>query len=253
MRLTRAWIVIVLLAASSTVLTNCTKLNLGGSGILPPPQSASPSPSPSTSPTGSPVPCGAQDPSSSANNVIVGMSTSITVATAPGIGLVGGYAVADATGTFPNVGGVISQWVDGSGDTVPITSQDTLQFANLDSTPINHSAVFLSNSAFPNPHVFPSPDATPTGSAIAPKMNWSTGIVPPFAETQQNPCFSQVFTLSAGTYYFGDIDYYESSNMRDILIVGTPSPALKDRRGLRSRIPTIRHSPARSAHDRILR
>jgi hypothetical protein len=40
-------------------------------------------------------------------------------------------------------------------------------------------------------------------------------------------CYSQTFTLAAGTYHFGDLDYYNLSNFRDVLIVATPTPAPK--------------------------
>jgi hypothetical protein len=32
-------------------------------------------------------------------------------------------------------------------------------------------------------------------------------------------CFSQTFTLTVGTFYFGDYDYYNLTNMRDVLVV----------------------------------
>jgi hypothetical protein len=37
---------------------------------------------------------------------------------------------------------------------------------------------------------------------------WSTGRVPPNTTGQ---CYSQVFTLKTGVYYFGDLDYYNTA------------------------------------------
>jgi hypothetical protein len=51
---------------------------------------------------------------------------------------------------------------------------------------------------------------------------WSTGRL---ASPVSEQCYSQTFTLSPGVYYFGDLDYYNLSNFRDVLIVATPPPA----------------------------
>jgi len=155
------------------------------------------------------------------------MSSAITSTSVPNIGTIAGYAVPDSTGTFPNVAEVINQFVDANGNIVPITTQNTLQFANLDAAPINHSAVGLPGKNFPKPVNFPSPLASPTSSTIGPDVQWSTGQVPPFEDTQQAPCFSQTFTLKVGTYYFGDLSYYNSANVQDVVVVGTPTPSPK--------------------------
>ena len=44
-------------------------------------------------------------------------------------------------------------------------------------------------------------------------------------------CYSQTFSLTAaGSYYFGDYDYYNLSNVRDVLIVATPGAAVRAHR-----------------------
>jgi len=88
---------------------------------------------------------------------------------------------------------------------------------------ILHSAVGLP-TPLPTPgYVFPAAAASPVGSAISNSGLWSTGRVQPL-------CFSQSFSLTAGTYYFGDIDYYGSINMRDVLVVTTSVPPASERR-----------------------
>jgi hypothetical protein len=82
------------------------------------------------------------------------------------------------------------------------------------------------------PYTFPSAAASPVATAVSTGSLWSTGRVD--APTYQQ-CYSQAFTLAAGTYYFGDLDYYNLSNFRDVLIVATPTPAPKVRHAMRAR------------------
>ncbi|MGA8474902.1 MAG: hypothetical protein WB681_07510 [Candidatus Cybelea sp.] len=57
---------------------------------------------------------------------------------------------------------------------------------------------------------------------------WSTGRIEAPVSQQ---CYSQTFTLTPGIYYFGDLDYYNLSNFRDVLIVATPPPTRTERKG----------------------
>ena len=187
----------------------CASLNLGGDGPAPTPTSSG-----STPPT--PGVCGT--PSTSANLVVVAMGNNIGPSSVSKYGTINGYAVVD-NGSFPGHAMLISQWLN-QGVLAPITSKNVLQFTNVDSGGALHSAVGFKGNAFPpTPYTFPSAAASPTATAVSTSSLWSTGRVETAASQQ---CYSQTFTLSAGTYYFGDLDYYNLSNFRDVLIVATP-------------------------------
>jgi hypothetical protein len=168
-----------------------------------------PGATPSGNPTGSPTPVASCAPQATGQAVFVAMSVLAVATTDPTYGLINGYAPIDDTGFYNDIATVIMA-----------NPTDVLQFENADDlTPVTivHSAVGLPQP-FPTPgYVFPSPAASPEGSAITNSSLWSTGRVQPI-------CFSQPFTLTTGTYYFGDIDYYGSINMRDVLVV-SPSVA----------------------------
>jgi hypothetical protein len=149
---------------------------------------------------------------------VVAVGNNIGPATVPKYGTINGYAVVES-GSFPGHATLINQWLNG-GALAPITSKNVLQFTNVDSGGALHSAVGFKGSSFPPvPHTFPSAAASPTATAVSTSSLWSTGRIeaPP---SQQ--CYSQTFTLSPGVYYFGDLDYYNLSNFRDVLIVATP-------------------------------
>jgi hypothetical protein len=212
--LTRYWIVVTLVAA----FAGCAKLNLGGNGDGPlPAPSTSPSSSPSTPPT--PTICGT--PSANANLVVVAVGNDVGPTSAPKYGTINGYAVVES-GSFSGRAMLINQWLN-QGVVSPITSKNVLQFTNIDSGGVPHSAVGFKGSSFPPvPYTFPSAAASPAATAASTSSLWSTGrIAAPVSEQ----CYSQTFTLSAGVYYFGDLDYYNLSNFRDVLIVATPPPA----------------------------
>jgi hypothetical protein len=216
--MSRALMAFVMVAASSVLLTDCTKLNVGGSGALPPP-SASPSPSPS----GSPAPCATMNPTP--NDVVVGMYLDFAPASPAPYGSIAGYAVIDLTGSSapPTTAEIINTTISGA----PITSSNVLQFFNLEpeGSSVVHSAVGFPSATFPQtPYTFPSPDASPTADAIVGGKPWSTGLI--FSPATGVGCFSQTFTLTPGTYHFGDFTYY-NSGMRDVLVVGTPVPDLR--------------------------
>lgn len=208
------------MGAAVCAIAGCHMLNLAPGPPLTPSPSASASPTPGACQTQSPV----------ASLVIVDMANAISPTTAPTYGPIGGYAPLNlSTKQFPNVAAVINQYVNSAGKTVPITSQNVLQFANVENAyaGVNHSAVGFKGEHFPTqPYPFPTAAPRPTASAISATTFWSTGRVADNVSSSGGPCFSQVFTLKPGVYYFGDYDYYNvtTTTFRDVLVVGTPSP-----------------------------
>lgn len=208
MRLSRCWIAISLLAAA----VSCTKLDLSGNG---------PVPTPSSSASSSPIPGVCGTPSANANVVEVAMGNNISATYTSKYGIINGYAVIES-GRFPYTAEVIDQWVNGSGNAGPITSKNLLQFANVDGSGVQHSAVGFKGDAFPSvPYTFPIAAASPQATAVSTTTLWSTGRVDAGISEQ---CYSQTFSLKVGTYYFGDLDYYNLSNFRDVLVVASPTP-----------------------------
>ncbi len=134
------------------------------------------------------------------------MSLSISPATVAPYGQLFGYAPVDSTGAFNNVATAIT-----------VVAGSTVQFANGDAPApqtIYHSAVGFSGAAFPAvPYTFPSASANQTGSAVSTTTLWSTSQLP-----GTSSCFSQPFVVPAGTFYFGDITYYNSLGMRGVLV-----------------------------------
>jgi hypothetical protein len=135
------------------------------------------------------------------------ISSTITAIAAPIYGTINGYVKLNSDGSFGNVATVINA-----------KPSDIIQFVNGENsgpTTILHSAVGFPAVSFPNPpFAFPAGTSQPLGSAIS-SLQWSTGRLQPL------PCFSQTFTVSPGTYFFGDLDYYNLTNMRDVLVVST--------------------------------
>jgi hypothetical protein len=205
-QLTRSWIALMLFGGAVA----CASLNLGGSG---------PAPTPTSSATTSPTPGVCGTPTVNANLVVVAMGNNIGATYTPKYGVINGYGVVE-NGGFPTQAMLIDQWLNPSGGTAPITSNNVLQFTNVDTGFVLHSAVGFKGDSFPSvPYTFPSAAASPVATAVSTSSLWSTGRIeaPVSAE-----CYSQTFALKAGTYYFGDLDYYNLSNFRDALIVATP-------------------------------
>jgi hypothetical protein len=202
----RALFALLMFAAGAIALGACAHLPSTGPSVLP-----SSSPYPTTSP--SPAPSGSPQCESQASNatVIVAMSLSIAPTTAPTYGVIYGYTAASAsTGTYNNVASVIDAKVG-----------DVVQFANAEagSTPISHSAVGFPNAtSFPaTPYSFPASTQSLVGTQIS-KQQWSTGIIDQGGN--YGACFSPPFTVStAGTYFFGDYQYYNLNNMRGVIVV----------------------------------
>ncbi|MEO6913148.1 MAG: hypothetical protein ABI182_03900 [Candidatus Baltobacteraceae bacterium] len=201
------------LALVALSLGNCAKLQNGGV-----------TPTPSPTPTQTPGPCSTPD-TTSPNVVIVAMGSSIGAATDSTYGNIGGYAVGDAVNDiFPNQAATITKTLSGAA----ITLSNTLQFVNIENgtSAVNHSAAGFTTTSFPaTPYTFPVALASPTNTIIG-SGAWSTGRV---SSAQSNLCASQEFTLKAGTYYFGDIDFYNITTFRDVLVVqSTGSSSVRD-------------------------
>lgn len=162
-------------------------------------------PTPTPGPTSTPSSCATQAPNAT---VIIVISSSITAAVAPIYGTINGYTTLNSDGTFGNVATVISA-----------KPTDVVQFVNGETTGPNtifHSAVSFPNATSfpPAPYTFPASAAQPIGNAVS-SLQWSTGRLSPL------PCFSQPFVVSSGTYYYGDLDYYNLTNMRDVIVVSS--------------------------------
>ncbi|MGA8475004.1 MAG: hypothetical protein WB681_08055 [Candidatus Cybelea sp.] len=207
-KLTRYWIAVMIVAA----LAACAKLDLGGGGN-------GPIPTPTSSSTTSPTPGVCGTPTSNANLVVVAMGNNIGATSDPNYNTINGYTVVEA-GSFSSQAMLIDKWLS-QGVLAPITSKNVIQFTNVDSGGALHSAVGFKGDSFPKaPYTFPTAAASPTATAVSTSKLWSTGRIEAPVSQQ---CYSQTFTLSPGIYYFGDLDYYNLSNFRDVLIVATPS------------------------------
>lgn len=181
---------------------------------FPPHPSSSPSstPSGSPSPTPTPGPCATEDVTD-ANVVYVSINPDVTPAKDSANNDIFGYAPYDING-----GGA----VPGTSAVVPMSSTQLLQFVNTDLNPnnVSHSAVGFAQNGFPaTPYTFPAGSDLPIGHAVTTTPTsgggspWSTGEIAP-------GCFSQVFTVTQGTFYFGDFNTYNTgSSMRDEIVV----------------------------------
>lgn len=188
----------------------CAKRDLGVLPAVSPTPSAAPTASPTAVPS---VACNTTE-SSNPNLVLVGIGSEVTAESST-YGEIAGYALFDGI-DLPDEAEVISETLSG----VPITDANTVQFTNLElgADDIYHTATSFSGQSFPaQPYVFPSPAASPTNTVIGNGF-WSTGLIPPAQNGEL--CFSQEFTLEPGTYYFGDLEYYNSiTSYRDVLVV----------------------------------
>lgn len=204
----RIWIAIALVGLA--LAGGCAKRELGAH-VLP---TVAPSVLPSPSPTALPSAACNTSESTNPNLVLVGIGSEVT-ATTSGYGQVAGYALFDGL-DIPDEARVISETLSGA----PITSANVLQFTNIElgTSPIYHTATGFTGAGFPaTPYTFPSAAPSPTNTIIGSGF-WSTGQIPPAQDGEL--CFSQVFTLEPGTYYFGDLDFYNTiTSYRDVLVV----------------------------------
>jgi hypothetical protein len=213
-----AWIALALVAASAIFPASCAKG--GGGGAVP---TTSPT---GTGPTEAPGTCATENPNTAGNLVIVDIGSDILPTIDPTYGSINGYGVDNINGVGgpPTYAMIINQWtpsVQASPTTQPITSSDILQFTNIDGAADNHSAISFPQASFPPiPYVFPSSAASPSANTTIGNGPWSTGEIPSDSLSGSSvPCYSQTFTLRAGTYYFGDFDNYNDALVRDVLVV----------------------------------
>lgn len=175
-------------------------------GMPSPGSSPSPRPSPSVSPSGSPspspAPCSTQNPTAT----LVFMSANAAPTVDPHYGPLFGY-----TNNVDNTGQPLPTTI------ITVVQNTAVQFVNYDFNQ-THSAASVVGTAFPpaSPDPFPSGANLPIGSTIT-SSAWSTGLVPAATTFY---CFSQTFsTPAAGTFLFGDLQTYGSTNTRDVLVV----------------------------------
>ncbi len=192
-----------LLVAASLAVAGC-------SGLVAKPRPSTggtPTPSPTASVT---IACNSKPDTST--TIFVFMSLSIAPTTSPTYGTIGGYsslpaALAYNGSTPPPVAAPIA-----------VTDTDVVQFVNYDI--YQHSAVGLIGDATfpPVPYTFPTSAANSTGSVISetnPTVPWSTGTIA--ATPAPGVCYSATFTVASGSHLFGDLNYYNSSNFRDVI------------------------------------
>lgn len=188
---------IVALVAGSACAGGCYHIK-GGGPVTPPTGFTFIPGSPTPTPSGN---CQSLD--STHTTILVEVAPDINPTTVPTYGTIFAYAPAPPSG------------ITLTSAVVKATTADVVQFWNISNSG-EYSAVGLGSSGFPPVHhTFPSGTQNPVGSVIG-SNTWSTGRLGINATTG---CFSQDFTLSAGTWYFGDFDYYNSSNNRDVMIV----------------------------------
>jgi hypothetical protein len=164
-------------------------------------------PTPSVTSTPSAAPCVLTP---AANAQIVAMSPLITPVNDPTYGIIAGYGL------------VVNGSVANYAAPIVVTPSSTVQFFDNDETgsQLRYSAVGIPGvTAFPSPSfTFPPAATAQTGSVINGTTTWSTGLL-------AGQCYSQPFTINAaGTYFFGDYNYYGLGNIRDV-IVATASPS----------------------------
>jgi hypothetical protein len=183
---------------------------------------------PDTNPSASPSASASLPPGNCASpsaTVLIGMSSAFALDQDPTFGPLAGYA--DVTNAEPTQAGVVDATVG-----------ESVQFVNLEAAAVNHSAVGFpaagsGASGFPAvPYAFPSAAASPSSATVIGTAYWSTGRIAP---SSGDPCYSQSFTVpAAGTYYFGDLDYYNTiTSLRGVIVVSAATQARRGAAGAR--------------------
>jgi hypothetical protein len=161
-------------------------------------------------------------------DVYVAMSFGIAPADSD-YGVVYAYGAVDSSGDVPAVAAPVEGTVG-----------EVVQFVNLDaydptSLTLRSAAGFPGATGFPAvPYTFAAADYSVLNTVIG-SAAWSTGLILP-SPTTSAPCYSQTFSLSqAGTYYFGDVLYYNAyvTSPRGVVVV-TSAAGTNARRGRRS-------------------
>lgn len=176
------------------------------------------------SPTSSAQPVACATPNLSGANVIfVAASSDMTPATDSSGNSIFGFA------PYPDFASGAS--APQTSAVVAVTTSQVVQFLNAEpiGSSLSHSAVGFTTGIFPSvPYTFPSGSDTQIGTTITKAISpgsatpWSTGeIVAPSDSSTGTACASQVFTATtAGTFYFGDFDTYDSAaSMRGEIVV----------------------------------
>jgi hypothetical protein len=191
------------------------------SPVVTPTQSPSGSPSsyPSSLPSSLPSPTVSATPQACgpARNASLYVAMSFGIAPVGSqYGLLFAYAAVNSDGTVPVYAAPISA-----------STGQTLQFVNLDgydpsSITLRSAAGFPGATQFPGiPYTFPASAYSPALTTITNAATWSTGLLQPSPVTDP-PCYSQLFTLAtAGTFYFGDVLYYNDyiASPRGVIVV----------------------------------
>ena len=195
--------VIAFVWAAITGVAGCAHpfTGLPAPGVTPSPR-PSPSVTPGGSPSPSPAPCATQNSAAT----LIYMSANAAPTVDPHYGPLFGY----------------TNNVDGTGQPLPTTiitvvQNTAVQFVNYDFNQ-THSAASIAGTAFPpaTPNPFPSGATQPIASSITTSA-WSTGLVQAVTSFY---CFSQTFsTPTQGTYLFGDLQTFGTTNTRDVLVV----------------------------------
>ena len=167
---------------------------------------------PTPAPSATPLPCGSPVPGA----LFVAMASYVTATTDPTYGLINGYALVAQDGTYSNVA-----------QPIRVRPGDSVQFVNVEPATltgqpsVQHSAAGLQSGASFPAATFPPAAQVATGTVIG-NGPWSTGRVTASVTTL---CYSQAFgTPTAGTFSFGDVDFYTSTNMRDVIVVTASAP-----------------------------
>jgi plastocyanin len=208
--------------AFGAAITGCSHADY--SSVLPG-ATATPSSSASASPTATataiPATCGTAVPGS----VYIAIGSYIEPETPidPAYGTLYGYALTDSVGDYPLNSGPIDLK---PGDTIQFVNVDPAAASGTDGT--SHSAAGFQSASFPSDYTFPAAASDPVGSTLSTTALWSTGEIPAQADTL---CYSQTLTVPAsGTYYFGDVDFYDSTSMRDVIVVSSSAAQRRSRR-----------------------
>ena len=175
-------------------------------GLPAPGVSPSPRPSPSVTPGGSPSPSPAPCATQNTGATLIYMSANAAPTVDPHYGPLFGY-----TNNVDNTGQPLPTTI------ITVVQNTAVQFVNYDFNQ-THSAASLAGTSFPpaTPDPFPSGATQPIGTSITTSA-WSTGLVQAVTSFY---CFSQTFvTPTTGTYLFGDLQTYGSTNTRDVLVV----------------------------------
>jgi hypothetical protein len=212
------WVLLGFIAVLA-VVPACAKNDYSsGGGGLP---TATPSGSPTSPP---PSACPTENPNTSGNLVIVDETLQAEATSDPTYGSVNGYAVEGSPAGDAQAAIISEYYPNGSSSPTPITPNNIIQFTNVDSSGVYHSAVSITPPWPGTNYQFPTALASPSANTTIGNGTWSTGLWPPL-DANGNQCFSQTFTLKQGVWYFGDYNYYDSALMRDVIVVSAAGAA----------------------------